>query len=495
MKELKKNVGDSFLFRTKKTSFVSDVLTLVGGTTFAQILTILATPILTRIYGPEEFGLFTLFSSITLIIGVLVCLRYEFSIMLPRSDEESANLLILSIFIACLISFLSLPIIWFWKQPIISIFKTSQLDSYLCIIPLFALISGVYLALNYWNSRTKHFQRLSVTKVLGSAATALTQLGAGFSGHATVGSLIVASLVGQFVSTLILGGQIWNDDKSLFLKSVHWKTMIEGLKRYKKFPLVDSWSALLNVVSWQLPAFILASFFSPMVVGFYSLGVQFLQLPMSFIGSSISQVFFQRASEANAEGTLSTLVESVFRLLVLIGLFPMLSLTIVGSDVFSVLLGKNWVEAGVYSQIMSIWALIWFISSPLSTLYIILEKQQFGLKYNLINFSTRLLSLLIGGFYGNARLTLILFSISGILVYGYLCLKMILYSNVELSHVKKIIFSNFTLFIPAGLILVVLKIANVNQLSVTLITLFFCVIYYVYIIKTDSQIRALFNTK
>lgn len=495
MKELKQNIGDDFLLRVKKTSFLSDVLTLVGGTTLAQILTILATPILTRIYGPEEFGLFTLFSSITVIVGVLVCLRYEFSIMLPRSDEEAANLLVLSLFIACLISFFSIPIIWFGGQPLLNILKTPQLEAYLYLVPLFALVSGVYLSLNYWNSRTKRFQRLSVTKVLGSVATAGTQLSAGFAGYATGGSLIGASLVGQSLSTLILGGQIWKDDRSLFLRSVHWETMIEGLKRYRKFPLVDSWSTLLNVVSWQLPAFILASFFSPMVVGFYSLGVQFLQLPMSFIGNSISQVFFQRASEAKAEGTLSSLVENVFRLLVIVGMFPILILTIVGSDIFSIVLGVSWAEAGVYAQIMSVWAFIWFISSPLSTLYIVLEEQQFGLKYNLINFSTRLLSLLMGGFLGSARITLILFSISGIFVYGYLCLKMMSYSKVELSHVKKIILYNLTLFAPAGLILVILKIASISQLSITLISLLFCVIYYLYIIKTDPQIQTLFNIK
>jgi lipopolysaccharide exporter len=111
---------------------------------------------------------------------------------------------------------------------------------------------------------------------------------------------------------------------------------------------------------------------------------------MSFIGSSISQVFFQRASEAKSEDALALMVENTFRLLVIIGMFPILTLTIVGSDVFSVIFGEIWTEAGVYAQILSIWVFVWFISSPLSTLYIIMEKQQFGLKFNIVNFITRL---------------------------------------------------------------------------------------------------------
>src|SRR5690606_37210838 len=172
--------------------------------------------------------------------------------------------------------------------------------------------------------------------------------------------------------------------------------------------------ALMNIISWQLPTFLLAAFFTPAVVGFYSLGFRLLQLPMSFIGSSISQVFFQRASKAKSEGTLDYLVESVFRLLVIIGMFPMLIITIIGSDIFTLIFGNDWTEAGVYAQILSLWAFIWLISSPLSTIYIVMEKQQFGFQYSFFNLITRILSLYIGGLLGNARLALILFSISGI---------------------------------------------------------------------------------
>jgi lipopolysaccharide exporter len=261
MTEIMKNASEDSYAHRKKTSFAGDVLTLVSGTTFAQILTILATPILTRLYGPEHFGLLALFLSITGIFGTIVCLRYELSIMLPESDEEAANLLGLSLVIALILSIFTIPFIWFCRQPIQNVLKAPQLGVYLWIVPLFIFVSGVFLALNYWNSRTKHFKRLSAAKITSSIASIGTQLGAGVAGHATVGSLIGASLVGQSVSTLILVGQIWKNDKSLFLRSIGLKQMTAGLRRYRKFPLIDSWSALLNIVSWQLPIFLLASFF------------------------------------------------------------------------------------------------------------------------------------------------------------------------------------------------------------------------------------------
>ena len=174
-------------------------------------------------------------------------------------------------------------------------------------------------------------------------------------------------------------------------------------------------------------------------------------------------------------------------------MFPILILTIVGSDVFTVVFGKAWAEAGVYAQILSLWAFIWFISSPLTTIYVVVEKPHFGFHYNFFNLTTRLLSLVIGGLLGSARMALILFSISGILVYGYLCLKMMSYSGVKASTALKIVFSNFILFVPAGIVLVALKTAEINQTLLVIFSGVIIGIYYLYILKTDVQLKKIMS--
>ena len=357
----------------------------------------------------------------------------------------------------------------------------------------FVFVNGIFLALNNWNSRTRLFKRLSLSKVSSSISTTSTQLTLGVVGKPGPGGLVYGSVIGQTVSTLILGAQIWRDDRSRIIKSLNLRKIYEGSIRHYKFPLIDTWSALMNSISWQLPAFLLAYFFSPAIVGFYSLGFRLLQLPMSFIGSSISQVFFQRASRALSEGTLPALVESVFRMLVIIGMFPILILTIIGSDVFTVIFGRAWTEAGVYVQILSLWAFIWFISTPLSTIYVVVEKQHFGFHYNFFNLTTRLLSLVIGGMLGNARIALALFSMSGILVYGYLCLKMMLYSGVKISKPFQIVLSNFIMFIPAGTLIIALKVLGINQILLVVISGLIVCIYYLYILKKDTQVRGIIS--
>lgn len=472
-----------------KSSFFSDVLTLAGGTVFAQVLLVLATPIITRLYNPEAFGIIALFTAITGIIAVVACLRYELAIMLPKRDEEAANLFGLSLMIAAGVSTLTVLMIWLSGERLLQLLNAPELLTFMWLAPPVVFLGGATLALNYWSSRKKRFGRLSVARINASISTTSIQIGAGISGYPTGGSLIGASILGSAASTLILGGQIWRDDHRLFQNSISVEGMRFGLNRHRKFPLIDTLSALINSISWQLPIFILSIFFPTSIVGLYALCHRVLHLPMSFIGSSISQVFFQRAAEARAGGRLPYLVENVFNVLVLLGLFPMMMLTLMGRDLFVVIFGQTWSEAGVYAQILGVYTFLWFISSPLSTIYIVLEKQEFGLKINIANIITRFSAIGIGGLLDNPRISISLFAISGILVYTYLLLSVLRYSDVPISKALKIILSNLKIFAPFGTIIVVLKVLYIDPAIQVCMSAILVIIYYLFIVKTDPLVR------
>lgn len=468
-------------------TFASDIFKLVGGTTISQAIVIFASPLLTRLYGPEAFGLLSLFTSVTAIIAVIVCMRYEMAIMLPESDAEAVNLLAGSLLVTCLISGLTL-VVAFNGDLLAGAINAPDLARYLWLVTPAVFFSGVFLSLNYWNSRTKHFGRLSVATVTSKALATGTQLGAGAAGYVTGGSLIAASVFGQIVATVALAGQIWREDSEI-LSRVRRKEVYLGFIRYKKFPLIDTWSALLNTLSWQLPVFLLAFYFSPVVVGWYALGMRMLQFPMSLIGKAISQVFFQRAAEKSLEEQFPLFVTDVFRMLIITGMFPILLVTVIGSDLFRVVFGELWAEAGLYAQILSIWAFVWFISSPLSTLYVVFEKQGFGLTFNLLNMISRFVSLVVGGMLGSPVLALVLFAVSGIFTYGYLCWTMLALSKVQRSAVYEILSKNLALFMPAGALLLYLKYLNFSSMALVLIGSASCLLYYLYLFATDLQIR------
>lgn len=495
MADINVQVAPKTLKPRKAKSFARDVLTLGFGTSLAQAVTILAAPIITRLYGPDAFGLAALFLSLAGIGTVISCLRFEMAIMLPETNEEAANLLALSMGIVFLISLLTIPVVWFGGDLIVLWLKSPELKPYLWFLPGAVFLGGIFLALNYWSSRARHFGRLSVAKLSQSTVTAGTQLGTGFVGFATGGSLIGSTLIGSFVAVFTLSLQVLREDFQLFKESIRFNEIIRGFKRHKKFPLFDTWATLLNNISWQLPTFLLATFFSKTEVGYYALGNRLLRIPMSIIGAAIAQVFFQRASEALKDGTLASVVENVFRSLVSLGMFPMLVATIIGRDLFVVVFSPTWAEAGVYTQILSIWMFFWFISSPLSTLFRVLEKQEFSLVLNIVIFATRFITLGIGGLLGSTRIALILFSSSGVILYGYLCWAIVQKAGVPNKNIIRILLSNFAIFIPAAIILISLKIIGVSSLFLVGIAFVILMIYAFYLFRFNPSIRALIKTK
>jgi O-antigen/teichoic acid export membrane protein len=479
---------------TERSTFATDVAKLAGGTTLAQILGVLIAPILARLYEPSAFGTAAVFASLVTVVGVVACLRYELAIMLPERDKDAANLLAVSLLAVVAISGLTTVLILVVPFPIVRLLKAPDLVGYMWLLPLVVLANGIFVALNYWNSRTKRFGRLSVAGVSRSLVSNGSQLALGIAGNAYAGALIGSRALGSAVTMIVLGVQTWRDDSEVLRRSISWQGMVAGFKRHRKFPLYSTWAALLNSISWQLPTFLLSAFFSSTVVGYYALGTRLLRMPMSLIGSAIAQVFFQRAAEANTAGNLAAVVESAFRRLVMIGIFPLLLLTLVGRDLFTVVFGNSWSEAGVYAQILSIWTFFWFISSPLSTLFSVLEKQEAGLVLNVIIFVTRFVSLAIGGMLGDARLALFLFGGTGTIVYGYRSLMIAASAGVPWAKTLGILAFYFALFIPAGAIIIAMKVAGAGSFAVVIVSGMLLAIYVLYVLKTEPEIRGLLGT-
>lgn len=118
-----------------------------------------------------------MYISITSIISVIACMRYEYSIMLPESDEDAVNLLGLSLLAVIFVSCLTLLIVWYFKEPIVNILNSQQIGNYLWLVPPFIFVNGLFLALNNWNSRTKLFKRLSLSRIFSSVSSTATQIG------------------------------------------------------------------------------------------------------------------------------------------------------------------------------------------------------------------------------------------------------------------------------------------------------------------------------
>jgi O-antigen/teichoic acid export membrane protein len=471
-------------------TFSVNILKLVTGSIFAQGLAVLVAPIVTRLFAPEAFGVAALFVSISGIISVVACLRYELSIMLPKTDEEAVNLFGVSLFFVLIITGASAFVIFFAGDVIINLLNSPALKRYLWLIPISVFVSGIFLALNYWNSRKKCFGRLSIARVASSVTAQAIKLGAGFAGFISGGVLISATILGQFASTIVLASQIWRDDRQSFMMSIRWKKMIAGMKRHKNFPLYNSWSALLNSASHKLPVLFLAFYFSPEVVGFYALGRTVLSMPMNMVGGAVAQVFFQKASEVrNHTGNLSHVVEEVFKRLVSLGIFPALLLALIGKELFVVVFGARWAEAGMYMQILALWIFFQSISSPISTLFAVLEKQHYGLFFNILLFVTRSASLIIGGMTGNVIFTLFLFASTGVGCYALLCFWLISKAGLHVTYALYQIIKYTLYSSPILIVLALVKWSlDISEIGVSIAAVFCIILYYLLLLILDEKL-------
>jgi len=411
-----------------------NVAILIGGTLIAQGLAVVTAPVLSRLYSPADYGVFNLFSSIGLIIGMLASLRYEPAIVLAEKDEEAANVLRLCFSICVCTAGVTLLGVALFRQGIANLFNTPKLVFWLWFMPVSIIASGSFFALNYWSMRRKQFKRLAGRQVTNSAATALTQIGGAAIWHPGAGGLIGGALIGQLAATGRLAWQVFKDEGKEIIAAVEHKSMSHILCRYKKFPIYDSWSVLLNTSSTLMPVLLLAYFFNPAIVGFYTFGSKIITVPMGVIGDGVTRVFYPRAAEGRRAGDLGAVALKMFDALLGISCAPILLITIVAPDLFKIAFGPEWVTAGEYVRWLSVFMLLTFVSAPLSPIFFVMERQREGLIIYIFAFIIRVSSLVIGGMRGDALFTIGLFAVSETIFRIFSCCYILRMAGIGISR-------------------------------------------------------------
>ena len=476
---------------SQKSSFAGDVLKMASAPLCTQILGIILMPIVTRLYTPEVYGVFTLFGSILMPICIFATMGYSGSIVLPQREEVASNMLCISIVSTVLITVLTIPLIWFGSELIFRLLKAPELGVYIWVLPISVFVYGLHLSLRSWNVRMKQFGRIAISRISFAVVNKGFLIGAGFSGFATAGSLIIGGIVGSMTMSGILGGRIWQESGQLFKRSIRWRTIVQGIKRYRKFPMYILWTDLVSRLASLMVVFLFSFYFSKSVVGYYGLGVAVLSIPATFIGSSIVDVFYQKVAAARREGERSSLVENLFKQMTWMSMLPFLVLAIIGDSLFAFVFGANWSDAGVYSQILSFQMFISFIMGPAIVLVNILEKQEFGLVIHIATTITSFISIMVGGFFDNIYLALSLFSLfSGLIIFG-IGLLMLQFAGLPLSKVFSILFKCFVSCVPIIIVVALAKWCfGASSLLLIMISAIGSIIYYGKLLKEDKVLQS-----
>ncbi|WP_214036964.1 lipopolysaccharide biosynthesis protein [Methanospirillum sp.] len=464
--------------------FINNTFKLLSGNIVAQILCVILIPIITRLYTPGDYGVFQLFISISSVITIFSCFSYQLAIMLPEEDEESINIVALCLILILIVSIISGAILLIISSDIGKLLNSSEISSYLVFIPITVFLSGIFSVLSYWMARKKKFGTMATAHIVNSTFSRIIQVGLGLHNSTALG-LIIGQIIGHGSSLIIFIKSIKNDSNILRFISIN-KIKRQAI-RYKRFPIYTSWSTTANTISTQITPITLAFFFNSTTVGYYALANMVIFLPISFFGQALGNVFFQKASEEkNKTGEIVGIVKVIISRLIAFGLFPSFVIMIMGGVIFSEILGPQWSEAGIYAGILAPWTLFVFIASPLSTIFAILEKQTIDLLFNILILFSRLCVLIIGGLLNDPIISLLLYSITGVVFWGWMNTYLLMISGVKLSEGLLLYVKPLFLSIILSIPMILINYFQSTGFAKFLVIIAVSIIYYTIIIKRDA---------
>ena len=401
------------LFSFLKKEFVKNVFTLITGAALSQIIVYTSILLLTRLFSPELFGIYILFTSAVLVLKPIITLQLELAIILPQKDEDAINTFALSVFATLLLSLLTFIIIFIFKKPILTFFQIEKLSFLIYFIPFSTLLFGFITALNYWNNRNNKFNYIANGTITKSAVMSASQITTGFSAFNYLG-LIPGMLLGQISQFIFL---LKKSTTSIYkLKNeISYNRMLILLKKYKDIPLFNTLITFLNTLSNEIPVLLITKHFGLSTAGIYGLAIKVGRAPSGIVQDSVSQVFFNKATEVyNKKENLQDIVKKTCFNLFKISILIFTPIFII-SYFLDFIFGSEWTDVGTYLRILIPWLYIMFLSSPITSLIVILNKQKVILFYDICLLTFRFLAFYIGyTIYNDILISLTLFSAVGV---------------------------------------------------------------------------------
>ena len=355
-------------------SFTRNILTLVSGTVLAQALPIMVSPILTRIYSPEEFGILALYMAVISVFSSIATARYELAVILPKKESDSLAIVILCLLVSIFIGLVLFVLILIWGADFSKAVGNPELSNWLYWAPLTVVLVAVYNTLRYYNNRFDNFKNVASSAVWKSLVMTLVNLVYGLVKKGAAGLIIGFSLS-------FLAGSV-NLSRTLKKVSKDLKAVTRGrvkamAMRYSEFPKFSAPSILTNVIAMNANNVFTSFMFNVKTLGFYSFCNQILGAPVSVISQSVSQAFLNEAKKSKESyGDAQAIFKATVKKLFLISTPIFLLVFFFSELLFAFFFGEEWSVAGTYARILT--PLFWarFIVVPVSIATSVFEQER-----------------------------------------------------------------------------------------------------------------------
>lgn len=365
-----------------KSRFLRRLAMLSGGTFLGQLVLVGASPVLTRLYGPEAFGALAVFTGLSAILGMAAALRYEFAIPVAP-EEEAAGLVWVALAASAGVASAAALGVWVAGPWLAAVTATPALAGLLWILPAAVLLNGLSLPLSYWSVRRGTFRVNTANRLVQSAGQVVPQLGLGLAGAGAPG-LVLGYAFGYVAKLAHLLGALPPAERAR-LTAVRPGALWPLARRHWHYPAYSAPSALLQGGTQLLPAVLLAVLYGPAVAGWFGLGQRVMGLPTKLLAHAASQVFIGEAPRLGSDAAVRRLFLRSTAGFALVGLAGMAPVLLLGPALFALVFGEAWREAGTMAALLVPQHLARFVVVPVSQTLNIYGRQDLHLAASAVN--------------------------------------------------------------------------------------------------------------
>lgn len=360
-----------------------NLVTTLGGTLVSQIIVLAFSPIITRLFDPEVFGLHGFFLSLISVLSPLVALRLHLAVTIAKTEIEADQIASLAIFLGLVTSTILAVVLGIGNLFGFSIFGLTKLGWLLWFLPPALFFIAIRDVIEMRLARLSQFSVISSSLIVQSLLSNLMRVVGGiFIAPTTIILVMITSIIPVFHSAILLWAS-WQQKYTF--PSLSWKNAIILLKKYQDFPRYRVPTDIIGALSQSFPVLMLTWMFSPGVVGFYVLARSVTNLPLNIVGGSIGKVYYSHFALMYREkrpifwvvfqATLAHFIFLAVPLLLISPTFPSL---------FKVVFGSQWEMAGQYAAWMAMWIAGMLVNIPSVRVLPLVRKQNVHLYFNVL---------------------------------------------------------------------------------------------------------------
>lgn len=378
-----------FRFLNLGSDFTKNVAKVFSGSAIATVISVITLPIITKLFTPDDYGLYQLLLSFITIFISISSLKYEMAMVLPKEKHVSRRIFQLALIVLLTTTFLFSLLLYFAGSLLFELLNAERLQPYLIYIAFGIFIGGLIEILKYALLAQKKFSQMATFRVAQTTTTQAMAIGIGYFSPSFIG-LFISHISGSVIHIILFLSKNklpFKLDPVIKLKKI--------ASEYSKFPAVNATSVFIGNLAIQLPVFMFSIYFSAEIIGLYLLAYKCVYLPMNFLSSAVSQVYFAKAADAYQRSA-KELLETYKTLIIKLSLFGLLPLVVVvffAPFLTKIIFDEEWLQAGFYMQIIIFWIYFQFINASVGTSLSVINKQEYGLYLIIISLIARFLAM------------------------------------------------------------------------------------------------------